>query len=70
MRKWLKDLRNEKTLSQQAVAEKLGVSRAYYSRIEKGSRKKDLALSLIRSFSEIFDVPESRIIEEETKTIN
>jgi len=38
LRKWLKDLREAKGLSQKAVAELAGVSQQYYNFIENGQR--------------------------------
>lgn len=44
--KYIKDARERKKLSQQEVADKLGVSQSYLSRLEKGERDIDLALAL------------------------
>ncbi|PID03645.1 transcriptional regulator [Sporosarcina sp. P2] len=38
MRKWLKDLRVKKGLTQQSVAERSNIERAYYTMIEAGDR--------------------------------
>lgn len=35
MREWLKELRTKKNMTQGEVAEKAGISRAYYTEIEK-----------------------------------
>lgn len=35
-RKWLSTIRDNKSMTQEAVAEKSGISRAYYTRIENG----------------------------------
>ena len=35
-RKWLSTIRESKSMTQEAVAEKSGISRAYYTRIENG----------------------------------
>lgn len=57
-------------MTQDDVAKKLGMVESAYSMIETGKRQKDLNISLVQSFSEIFDVPESLIIEEEKKICN
>lgn len=46
MRDYLVRLRSEKGLSQQDVADKLGITRQYYQMIETGERQKHLDLSL------------------------
>jgi len=54
-------------MTQEKVAHKLNVSRAYYTRIESGERQKDLDLSLVLKLSKIFNVPVKYIIAEERK---
>lgn len=46
LRDYLVRLRSEKGLSQQDVADKLGITRQYYQMIETGERQKHLDLSL------------------------
>ncbi len=46
LRDYLVRLRSEKGLSQQDVADKLGITRQYYQMIEAGERQKHLDLSL------------------------
>ncbi len=65
MRKWLKDLREEKQKSQQIVAEALGTTQQYYSLIENGERKKQLELSMAVKLAEIFNVSVDWIIKQE-----
>ena len=67
MRKWLKDLREEKGLTQQNVAEKLDIAQQYYSCIENGERQKDLSLSIIVKIAETFGVTIEWIAEQEKK---
>ncbi len=38
MRRWLKDIRNKRGLYQVDVANKIGISRQFYTMIETGSR--------------------------------
>ena len=67
MREYLRQLRKKAKMTQEDVAKKLGMVESSYSMIEAGKRQKDLNISLVQSFSEIFDVPVSQIIEEEKK---
>lgn len=56
MRQYLVDLRVQHGLSQQDVANRLGISRQYYQMIENGERQKHLALSLASSFAVLYGV--------------
>lgn len=56
LRKYLVDLRVKNGLSQQDVANRIGISRQYYQMIENGERQKQLALSLASSFAVLFGV--------------
>lgn len=56
MRQYLVDLRVRHGLSQQDVANRLGISRQYYQMIENGERQKHLALSLASSFAVLYGV--------------
>lgn len=56
MRQYLFDLRQEKGLSQQDVANRLGISRQYYQMIENGERQKHLALPLASGLAVLFGV--------------
>lgn len=67
MREYLKKLRKKTNMTQTEVAKKLGIGEPAYSMIETMERRKDLSLSLIHSFSEIFDVTTDYIIAEERK---
>ncbi len=67
MREYLKTLRRERNMTQSEVAKKLGIGEPAYSMIETMERRKDLSLSLIHSFSEIFGVTTDYIIAEERK---
>lgn len=65
MREWLKDLREEKQLTQQNVADMLGISKQYYQLIEAHERQKKMDITLMTKLSEIFDVSFNEIIEQE-----
>ena len=67
MREYLKRLRKKTNMTQVEVANKLGIGEPAYSMIETMERRKDLSLSLIHSFSEIFGVTTDYIISEERK---
>lgn len=65
MREWLKTLRTAKSLKQQDIATKTGMSLSNYNLIENGARQKNLDLSLVVKLSEILDVPIEYIVEAE-----
>ena len=65
MRNWLKKLREENGLSQEKMAERLGVVQGYYSMIETGERQKNLDLSLAIKLAEILGVSVEYIVEQE-----
>lgn len=56
LRDYLVELRNRKGLSQQDVADKLGITRQYYQMIEAGERQKHLDLSLAGGLAILLDV--------------
>lgn len=39
MRKWLADIRHNKSMTQEHIATKVHIARAYYSQIENGDRR-------------------------------
>lgn len=65
MRTYLIDRRAEKNLTQQDVANQLGISRQYYSAIENGERQKKMEITLVAKLSTILELPISTIIENE-----
>ena len=67
MRKWLKDIRNEKGLSQQNVAEQLGIRQQYYCMIENGERQKDMSVAMAEKLAGVLDVPLTVILDNERK---
>lgn len=67
MRQYLVDLRLQHGLSQQDVANRLGISRQYYQMIESGERQKHLALSLASSFAVLYGVSVMDIERNEMK---
>lgn len=67
MRKWLKEQRVNHSLTQLQVAEKLGITEAYYSYIEKGERQKRMDITLVSKLSKIFSLPIRQIVEWEAE---
>ena len=65
MRKWLKQLRDEKKFTQALISKKLDISESYYNLIENGERQKDLDLSIVTKLAEIFNVTVDWIAEQE-----
>ncbi len=53
-RKWLQKLRQSKNMTQQDVANKAGIERAYYTMIENGTRSPSPAVAkrIARALSE------------------
>ena len=48
MRMYLKKLREQSKFTQQEVADKLGMARAYYTRIENGERQQKMDIEIIQ----------------------
>ena len=67
MREYLKKLREEKGLTQQETAAKMGMRANYYCMFETGSRQADMNLSIAEKLSKVFGVPITQIVEEEKK---
>ena len=65
MREWLRKLREEKQLTQQNVADMLGITKHYYKIIEAHERQKKIDITLVAKLSEIFDVSFNEIIKQE-----
>lgn len=70
MRKYLKSLRESKNISQQVVADKIGITRQYYSSIENGERQADMSLSIMKKLSEVFNISLEHIVEQELRCQN
>lgn len=68
MRKYLQKLRAEKDITQQSVADNLGITRQYYNLIEAGERQQCLKLETARKLADIFGVTLEYILENENKT--
>lgn len=65
MREYLKKLREERGYTMQFVADKLGISKQYYQRIEVGDRQQNMDITLAVKLSEIFGLSIQNIIDYE-----
>jgi transcriptional regulator with XRE-family HTH domain len=65
LREYLIKLRKGKSLTQQQMADKIGITKQYYSKIEKGERQRKMDLVLVSAIASIFDVPIEQIAEYE-----
>lgn len=70
MRVWLKELRNEKSLTMKEAAEALGISESYYCAIENGERQKRMDIVLVAEIAALFGRTISEIAEMETMPLN
>lgn len=69
LRNWLKQLREERGMTQKQVAEQLNISESYYSYIEAGDRQKMMDISLARKISKIFGISIEQIVENENSGV-
>lgn len=69
MREYLIKLRKDKSLTQQEVADKIGITKQYYSAVEIGKRQKKMDITLILAIASAFDVPVEQIVECEKELI-
>ena len=69
MRDYLKELRDQRGYTMQDIADKIGISKQYYSLIENGERQRKMDITLIQGLSRIFDIPLETIVCEENKFI-
>jgi len=67
MRSYLVEKRNQLGLSQQDVADLIGVSRQYYNFIENGSRQKKMDIDLLTKLSDALSIPIADLIEMERR---
>lgn len=65
LRQWLKNIRESKGISQQNVAEKVGITRQYYQLIEAGERQQKMDITLIAKLSQVLGVSMDQIIDNE-----
>lgn len=67
MRTYLKQLRENRGLTQKDTAEQLDISEPYYQMIEAGKRQKRMDISLVAKIATLFRVTLDFILEEENK---
>ena len=67
MREYLKILRENKALSQQQVANEIGISQNYYCMIETGERQKKLSIDMAQRLAKVFGVTFEYICEKENE---
>lgn len=65
MREYLAKLRTAMGVSQQAVADAMGISSQYYSLIENGKRQENMDITLILALAKVFDVSPQVIFDAE-----
>lgn len=63
MREWLKNARTKAGMSQQEVADKLKLTRQYYSLIENGQRQKSLDILLAKKLGNLFNMTLDQIAD-------
>lgn len=67
MREYLVKLRKQYDLSQQDVADYVGISRQYYNAIENGVRQKKMDVTLITKFADLFKTSLQKICDAESE---
>lgn len=70
MREYLVELRKKHDLSQQDVADYVGISRQYYNAIENGIRQKKMDVTLITKFADLFKTSLQKICDAESEWQN
>ena len=65
MRNWLKEARTKQRLTQKQMADALGITEAYYSRIECGDRQKNMDVSLAIGIGNILGMSVNEVIDAE-----
>lgn len=64
-RKYLKELREQHKMTMETVANKIGISRQYYHKIESGERQKKMDITLVVALANVFSVSVEYIINNE-----
>lgn len=70
MRKWLKEIREKKGLSQYEVAEKAKLSQSYYAGIEIGVRGSKLPVETAKKIAEVLDFDWIKFYEDDSQSSN
>ena len=69
MREYLKQLRAEKNMTMQEVADAFGITRQYYEMIESGDRQKKMDFTFITKISMLFGISIEQIAKYEQQII-
>ena len=69
MREYLRKLRAEQKASQAEVSQRMGISKNYYSTIERGNRQQKMDLTLAGKLAAAFNVPMQTITDAEAAYI-
>ena len=67
MRDWLREKRRERGLTEEHMAERLGISAPYYSFIENGLRQKKMTIDFAVKLADALSIPLDAVIRWETK---
>ncbi len=65
VREYLIEAREKAGLTQQDVANRIGISRQYYQMVETGERQKRMDLSLAGDLSVVLNIPIAEIVQRE-----
>jgi len=66
VREYLIKAREKAGLTQQDVANRIGISRQYYQMVETGERQKRMDLSLAGGLSVVLNIPIAEIVQRES----
>ena len=66
VREYLIEAREKAGLTQQDVANRIGISRQYYQMVETGERQKRMDLSLAGGLSVVLNIPIAEIVPRES----
>lgn len=66
VREYLIEAREKAGLTQQDVANRIGISRQYYQMVETGERQKRMGLSLAGGLSVVLNIPIAEIVQRES----
>lgn len=66
VREYLIEAREKAGLTQQDVANRIGISRQYYQMVETGERQKRMDLSIAGGLSAILNIPITEIVQKES----
>lgn len=66
VREYLIEAREKAGLTQQDVANRIGISRQYYQMVETGERQKRMDLSIAGGLSVVMNIPIAEIVQRES----